>query len=63
MKSDEEKAPAQASPSDPEAAARRSYARQIDCGGPDPGQTGAPPHDEVENGRGTGRLRNPREDH
>jgi hypothetical protein len=44
---------------EPEAPPRRTYARRIDCAG----KAGAPPAPEVENGRGTGRLRAPRDGH
>jgi hypothetical protein len=63
MKADEQKPPAKAGPSDRADAPSRSYARQIDCGRPGSGRADAPSPHEVENGRGTGRLRNPPEDH
>jgi len=61
MKADDQKAPAQTGPPDPEAPPQRSYARHIDCGGSEVQRFESPP--PVENGRGTGRLRNPPEDH
>lgn len=62
MKADEQKAPARADPSEPDSPPQRSYARRIDCDGSQAGRPGAR-SPEGENGRGTGRLRNPREDH
>ena len=46
---------------EPEAPPRRTYARRIDCAGKAEAAAPPAPAPEVDNGRGTGRLRAPRD--